>query len=141
MAHPGFFDSIARDLSGPGIFGGKFQIRLFLQPIVAIALGLRSGIADAKAGRRPFIKELVLAEEHGARRKMLKEAVRDALVPLIIALLLDAILQHMINGRVRPLAALVVGGLLVFLPFLIMRALANRAWTHGHGAKHRPVSR
>jgi hypothetical protein len=132
MAHPGFFDSIARDLGGPGMFGGKFQIRLILQPIVAIVLGLRAGIADAKAGRAPFIKELVLAHEHRSRRAALKEAVRDALVPLIVAFLIDSILQHMINGRVRPLVALIVGGLLVFLPFLIMRALANRAWTHGH---------
>ena len=28
MASYGFFESIARDLTGPGILGGKFQIRL-----------------------------------------------------------------------------------------------------------------
>jgi hypothetical protein len=133
MAHPGFFDSIARDLSGPGMFGGKFQIRLILQPIAAIVLGLRAGIADAKAGRPPFIKELVFAHEHSNRRAMLKDALRAAILPLVLAFVIDSILQHLINGRVRPLVALLVGGLLVFLPFLIMRALANRAWTHGHG--------
>ena len=130
MAHPGFFDSIARDLSGPGMFGGKFQIRLILQPLLAMLLGLRFGIRDAKAGKPPFFQALM--HEKGDRGAILKEAMRDAIIPLVVALILDSILQHMINGRVRPVAAAVVGGILVFLPFLIVRALMNRAWTHGH---------
>jgi hypothetical protein len=63
---------------------------------------------------------------------MLKEAAREAIVPFVVALILDSILQQMINHRIRPIAALVVGGLLVFVPFFIVRALANRIWTHGH---------
>jgi hypothetical protein len=34
---------------------------------------------------------------------------------------------------------LVVGGLLVFLPFMIARALTNRAWTHRHRGHGRQV--
>jgi len=50
---------------------------------------------------------------------------------------LDCVLQQIINGRIRPLAAVIVGGLLVFLPFLIVRALVNRIWTHRHpGTQH-----
>src|SRR5689334_6231054 len=129
MSSPGFFESIARDLSGPGMFGGKFQFRLVLQPLIAIILGLRLGIRDANMGRQPFFH--ALAHGEGGRRALLREAVRDALMPLIVAVLVDSILQQTINHRIRPVAAVIVGGILVFLPFLIVRALANRAWKHG----------
>jgi hypothetical protein len=132
-----FGDSIWRDLTGHGLFGGSFQFRLILQPLAAIILGARVGIRDAKEGRLPFFQALV--HEKGERGNLLGKAVRDAVIPLAIGFVIDSILQHMINGRVRPLAALVVGGLLVFLPFLIVRALANRAWSHGHPGHGRPV--
>jgi hypothetical protein len=135
VAHPGFWDSIGRDLSGRGLLGGPIQIRLFLQPVLAMLLGIKFGIQDAKAGKAPFFQQL--AHTSGGRGAIVKQAARDALIPLCIALLLDSILQHMINGRVRPLAALIVGGILVFIPFLIVRALANRAWTHGHHGQAR----
>jgi uncharacterized membrane-anchored protein len=61
------------------------------------------------------------------------------ITPLIVALIIDSILQQLINHRIRPLAAVIVGGILVFLPFLIVRALANRVWTHGHSRPSRSV--
>ena len=120
-----FFDAIGADLGGRGIFGGSFQLRLIVQPLAAMLLGLRFGIRDAKQGRAPIVKEV--AESKGRRGSLLGHAARDAIVPLVVALILDAILQQMINGRIRPLAALIVGGLLVFLPFLIVRAFRPRA--------------
>jgi len=135
MANPGFWESIARDLSGPGMLGGKFQFRLVAQPLGAVILGVRFGIRDAKHGRPPFLKALHAGEEN--RRQLLQQAARDAIVPLVVALLTDSILQQLINHRIRPVAALVVGGLLVFLPFLIVRALTNRIWTHGHPGQGR----
>jgi len=125
-----FFEAIGADLGGRGIFGGSFQLRLILQPLAAMLLGLRFGIRDAKQGRAPILKEV--AETAGKRGGVLAHAARDAIVPLAVALVLDCILQQMINGRIRPLAAVIVGGLLVFLPFLIVRALTNRIWTHRH---------
>ena len=83
-----------------------------------------------RPGRLPFFQALM--HEKGNRGAILKEAMRDAIIPLDRRAVIDSILQHMINGRVRPVAAAVVGGILVFLPFLIVRALMNRAWTHGH---------
>jgi hypothetical protein len=129
------FDAIGADLGGRGIFGGSFQLRLIAQPLAAMLLGLRFGIRDAKQGRAPILK--AVAETKGERASLLARAARDAIVPLGLALVLDSILQHMINGRIRPLAAVIVGGLLVFLPFLIVRALTNRIWTHRHhGTQH-----
>jgi hypothetical protein len=119
------------------MFGGKFQIRLVLQPLLAIILGLRFGLRDAKAGRQPFFHALAHGEGH--RGALLKHAARDAIVPLIVAVIIDAILQQLINHRIRPLAAVIVGVILVFLPFLIARAVANRVWTHGHPRRSRPA--
>jgi hypothetical protein len=136
MADLGFLDGIGRDLSGRGLFGGRFQIRLILQPLLAVVLGVRFGIRDAKHGSRPFFIRMVEAKDD--RLKILKQGLRDAVIPLSLALVLDAVLQHMINGRVRPLAAVVVGSLLVWLPFLIVRSLTNRIWKHrnrGHATQ------
>jgi len=130
-----FFEAIGADLGGRGIFGGSFQLRLILQPLAAMLLGLRFGIRDAKQGRAPILKEV--AETAGKRGGVLAHAARDAIVPLAVALVLDCILQQMINGRIRPLAAVIVGGLLVVSAVLIVRALTNRIWRHRHaGTQH-----
>lgn len=130
-ADVGFFEAIGRDLTGRGMFGGRFQIRLILQPLLAFLLGVRFGLRDAKEGKRAFFMRLVEAQHD--RWPILREGLRDAIVPLFIAFVIDGILQRIINGHVRPLAAVVVGALLVFLPFVIGRGLSNRIWTTGHG--------
>jgi hypothetical protein len=135
MADVGFFDGMARDLSGRGMFGGAHQIRLILQPFLAIVLGVRFGLRDAKVGKRPFFMRLV--ENERDRGTILKQGLRDAIIPLALSMVLDGILQHMINGRVRPLVAVLVGTLLVFLPFVIARGVTNRVWTHGHQTRPR----
>jgi hypothetical protein len=126
---------MARDLTGHGMFGGSFQFRLILQPLAAIILGIRFGIRDAKQGELPFFEALV--REKGERGNLLAKAARDAVIPLVLAFFVDSILQRMINHHFHPLESVVVGGLLVFLPFLIVRALANRIWTHGHAGAGR----
>jgi hypothetical protein len=42
--------------------------------------------------------------------------------------IVDGILQRLTLGYIRPVAALVVGALLAWVPFVVARALANRAW-------------
>jgi hypothetical protein len=116
----GFFETIARDLSGKG------QFRLILQPAAALILGIRVGIADANAGRPPFIHRLITHRHQ--RWTIFKESLSDAVLPLVVALVMDGVLQHIAFGRIRPLAALVVGALLVWLPFVCTRALTNRIW-------------
>jgi len=135
-ADVGFWSGIARDLTGKGMFGGSFQIRLILQPLLALLLGVRLGIRDAKHGKEAYFLRLVQAKHD--RWPVLKEGLRDAIVPLCIAFVVDAILQRMIDGRIRPMAALVVGTLLVFIPYVIGRGLANRVWTHGHHTRQIP---
>jgi hypothetical protein len=130
MPHPGFFESIGRSLSGPGMFGGRFQLRLIVQPILAVALGIRFGLRDARQ-RRPPVGAALRAHET-SRARVLEQWTRGALVALCAAFVVDAILQILINHWFRPLAAVVVALLLVFVPFTVVRAATNRIWTHGH---------
>jgi hypothetical protein len=113
-----FFHDILARLSGPG------RLRFIVQPTVAIMLGVRSGIGDARAEAPPFLWALAF---HGTRRR---EMFRSAFVSIrdlvAIAILLDIISQILIFHEVRPGAALLVGPVLITLPYVLARALSNR---------------
>jgi hypothetical protein len=113
-----FFQDILARLSGPG------RLRFVVQPTVAILLGVRSGIKDAREGVPPFLWALAF---HGERRRALLRSafisIRDLLA---IAILLDVISQFLIFHEVRPGAALVVGPVLITMPYVVVRALSNR---------------
>ena len=113
-----FFEDLPRRLTGPGRF------RFVFQPLVAILLGVRSGRGDARAGRPPFLLALAAHAQH--RRQMLAEAARSLANIVLIGILLDAISQWLILGIAHPGAALVVGPVLIGLPFALARGLSNR---------------
>jgi hypothetical protein len=121
MNEMGFWDGIWHELSTSGRF------RVILQPALAIVLGIRIGVADARAGHAPFLARLVRSPHE--RWTLVRGSIGHAALPLTLALLMDCIFQFLALGRVRVLAALVVGILLVWLPFSSVRGLANRAWT------------
>jgi len=113
-----FLEELPQRLSGPG------RLRFLLQPAIAILLGWRSGLIDFRSGRPPYLHGLILG---GANRKELLRsglaAIRDLLA---IGIVLDALAQLLIYGQVHPGAALVVGPVLICLPYSLARALANR---------------
>lgn len=109
---------------------GRGQLRFIVQPIVSIALGIRLGIADAKAGEEPFLRRLFVTGK--ARMQLAKEAFHDVLAPFMLAIVLDSILQYFALGYVRPVASIVVGATIVWVPFSVARALTDRIARHGH---------
>jgi len=113
-----FFEDLPRRLTGPGRF------RFVFQPLVAILLGVRAGRGDARAGRPPFLLALAAHAQH--RRQMLAEAARSLANIVLIGILLDAISQWLILGMAHPGAALVVGPVLIGLPYALARAFSNR---------------
>jgi hypothetical protein len=56
-----FLEDIPQRLTGPGRF------RFVLQPLVATLLGIRSGRADARAGRPPYLQGLSPIASPGGR--------------------------------------------------------------------------
>src|ERR1700751_227197 len=113
-----FFQDIVARLSRPG------RLRFVVQPTVAIMLGVRSGIKDAQAGFAPFLWALAF---HGIyRRKLLRSAFASIRNLVAVAILLDLISQFLIFHEVRPGAALLVGPVLITLPYALARALTNR---------------
>jgi hypothetical protein len=113
-----FFQDILARLSGPG------RLRFIVQPTVAVLLGVRSGTRDAREGVPPFLWALAF---HGnCRRELLRTAVVSIRDLVAIAILLDVISQFLIFHNIRPGAALLVGPVLITLPYVVTRELANR---------------
>jgi hypothetical protein len=117
---PGFWQGIVEVASGRG------QLRLILQPLVAMVVGIRVGITDAKLHHEPFLKRLTFTK--GNRAALAKEAARTVLVPFCLAVVFDGILQYLSLGYVRPMAALVMGVMLIWIPFSLARSITNRIY-------------
>jgi len=113
-----FFQDILSRLSGPG------RLRFIVQPTVAIILGVRSGMKDALAGVPPFLWALAFHRAH--RRQLLRSAFASIRDLVAIAVLLDVISQFLIFHEVHPGAAVLVGPVLITLPYLVARAFTNR---------------
>jgi hypothetical protein len=125
-----FFRDILARLSGPG------RLRFIIQPTVAIILGARGGMKDASAGLPPFLWALLFHREH--RRELLRSTLTSIRNLVAIAILLDLISQYLIFEEIHPGAALVVGPVLIAVPYALSRALANRAWRWKH--QRRPTT-
>ncbi len=108
---------IARD-SGP------LDIRLFLQPLVATIIAIRSGRRDA-AARRPAFFWVIF---HGAagRRTVLQDILREVGKLFIVAAILDTVYQVLVLHWIYPLQTLIVATVLAVLPYLAVRGLTNR---------------
>jgi hypothetical protein len=103
---------------------GPLKGRFILQPIMAILLGIRHGVHDAKVGRLPILWDLF--DRSKGHKPNLREALKTWLVPLVIATVLDGIVQYLMFGWVRLSGAVTAGVTLMALPYLIARAVTNR---------------
>jgi hypothetical protein len=110
-------EDIPKRLTGPGRF------RFLLQPAVAILLGVRAGITDARAGNSPFLFSLLFHSPH--RSSLLKQAFSQLSVLIAMSILLDLIAQFLILRQVFPVPALVLGPVLIALPYSIARSLTG----------------
>jgi hypothetical protein len=117
-----FLEDLPKRLKGPG------RLRFIFQPAVAIFFGLRAGIADARAGREPYILGVLFDRQQ--RRALLKEAFGQVSVLIAMSILLDALSQFLILHEVFPGPALIVGPVLIAMPYSLARALSNRIVRH-----------
>jgi hypothetical protein len=111
-------NEIGQGLHGPGKF------RFIIQPLIAIVMGYRDGRSDAHFGKPPYFVHLLTAT--GERSQIIKSAMSSIMKPLLLAWLMDTLFQLLVLGRWNPFQALIVGFLLVALPYIIFRSTVNR---------------
>ena len=111
-------DTLEAMLSGPG------RLRFLVQPLLAIALGIRDGRRDAAAGRPPYVLRVLLV--NATRKEELMTGLQTLAKPLALAVVLDALVQFIIFRSVRLWHALLAGTILIALPYATARSLANR---------------
>lgn len=113
-----FLEELPRRFTGPGRF------RFILQPVLAILLGVRGGLADAKAGNPPYLFGLLFAA--GRRRELLRSGGAAICILLAMGIILDLVFQMVLYRAVHPGAALVVGPIRICTPYALSRALTTR---------------
>jgi hypothetical protein len=104
-------------------FTGPMHARFIVQPLMAVFLGIRDGVRDAHQGAPPFLWDVCSA---GGRGPKIARALKRLMIPIVIAIVLDAIVQYLLFHDVRVLGAVILGTILMGLPYSIARSLANR---------------
>lgn len=99
------FQDIVQGMHGPGKF------RFLLQPAIAILLGLRDG--------RRMNKRIRHSHYFVSIRK-----------PFLLAWLMDTLFQLLFLRRWNPFEAVIVGIVLVLLPYLLTKNVTNHLTTH-----------
>jgi len=112
------FENMIDRVSGP------MKFRLVLQPVMACIFAVRSGLADARAGKPPYFWALWNNPEH--RVDMLRDGWKSIGKVFLLAIVLDVIYQVMVLKLVYPGEVLLVALLLAIVPYLIVRGLVNR---------------
>lgn len=113
-----FVEELPQRFTGPG------RLRFILQPLLAILLGVRSGLADAREGVPPYLFGLLF--HAGRRRELLRSGAAAINTLLAMGIIMDVVLQLVLYRRVHPGAALVVGPILICTPYALSRALTTR---------------
>ena len=113
-----FLEELPQRFTGPG------RLRFILQPLFAILLGVRGGLADARAGNPPFLFGLLF--DAGRRRALLRSGAAAISTLLAMGIILDIVFQLVLYHAAHPGAALLVGPILICLPYALSRALTNR---------------
>jgi hypothetical protein len=112
-----FLEELPQRFTGPG------RLRFILQPLLAIMLGIRGGLADLRAGNPPFLFGLLF---DARRMEFLRSGAAAITTLLAMGVILDIVFQLILYQAVHPGAALLVGPILICLPYALSRALTNR---------------
>ena len=98
--------------------------RVFIQPLLGILLGLRDGRRDAEAGLPPILDDLAAGSARFKER--LPAALKSRARPLLVATIIDVVVQFTFLDSVHLLEAIGIGGLLSGVPYTVARAIGTR---------------
>jgi hypothetical protein len=105
---------------------GPMGLRLVIQPLVALLLGVRDGIKDAKEGEPPFIFGLTANRED--RKAKLVSLFKSLSKVIIIAVILEVIIQYLLFGQVHVIG-LIYYVIILIVPYSLARGITNRVAT------------
>jgi hypothetical protein len=111
---------------------GPLAFRFVLQPVMAVCMAARDGIADAKSGRLPYLS--IIIRDPQQRRERLDEGLHATARILLLAAAMDVVYQLIVMHTVRPLETVVIAFVLGFLPYLIARGPVARVVRRFHSA-------
>jgi hypothetical protein len=103
---------------------GPMRLRLILQPTMAVIFAIRSGLQDARSGKRPYF--WTLATDPAARAELIKDGWKSVGKVFMAALAVDVVYQVVELRFVYPGEAVIVAFLLAIVPYLILRGLVTR---------------
>jgi hypothetical protein len=103
---------------------GPMKFRLVLQPCMAAFFAIRSGLADAKAGKSPYFWSIVYDPQQ--RKDLIKDGWKSVGKVFILAIVLDVIYQIIELRFVYVGEAIIVAFILAIAPYLILRGLVTR---------------
>jgi len=103
---------------------GPMKMRLIMQPTVASILAIRAGLRDFRRGHPPFLWAALTMR---ARRvDSLREAWADLGNVFIVAVVLDAIYQLYVQGRIYVVELLIVATGMALVPYVLIRGPVAR---------------
>ena len=112
------WENLLSRLSGP------LNFRLIVQPAMASFLAIRAGLRDAQQGRPAFIWAAIT--NHPYRRNLFRQFWNDAWKVFVLAIVLDAIYQLIVQRGVYVLELLIVATILALLPYIALRGPVGR---------------
>lgn len=104
---------------------GPMWFRLILQPGVAIFLATRDGLKDARLGRPAYLWK-VITDHGGHRRELIRDGWTSISKVFIMAVLIDAVYQFIVQRWIYPLELVTVAILLAVVPYVLVRGPLNR---------------
>jgi hypothetical protein len=109
---------------------GPFQFRFILQPLMAVILGIRAGMKDARTHNSPYFQRL--CTEQSERAALIRNGLKDVGRLFLLAVVLDCIYQAIEIRWIYPVQAVIIGFVLAVIPYIGVRGPANRlatAWS------------
>ena len=103
---------------------GPMHFRLILQPAMAAFFAIRSGLADAREGRPPYLWSFVSG--NAPREALLESGWQSVGRVFILAVVLDVVYQLYVLHFVYPIQAIAVAFLLAIVPYVVLRGLVTR---------------
>jgi hypothetical protein len=104
--------------------GGPMTFRFVLQPIMATIAALVDGVRDARNGRDPYFWTILT--NPAKRGSHLHEGLIATARVILLGLCMDLIYQFIAFDTFHPAEAVIVAGLLAFVPYLLLRGPITR---------------